>query len=214
MPFELPPLPYPMDALEPYISKETLEYHYGKHHAAYVNNLNKLVEGKPEASKSLEEIIKTSSGSVLNNAGQAWNHTFYWKSMRPASAGGPPGAPGGGPPGAPGAPLREELESAFGGVEKFREAFAAAAAAHFGSGWAWLCFCKKSRSLFLLQTHDGATPFRDNPNCAPLLTCDLWEHAYYIDRRNDRKSYLDAWWSVVNWDFANENLKKAMQGSD
>ncbi|CDI84493.1 superoxide dismutase, putative [Eimeria acervulina] len=198
MPFQLPPLPYAKDALEPHISKETLEYHYGKHHATYVNNLNRLTEGKDEASKSLEDLIKTASGGILNNAGQVYNHTFYWNSMKAGGGGSPTGL------------IAGEIEKSFSSFEAFKEQFSAAAAGHFGSGWVWLCYCGEQKKVVITQTHDGGVPFRDNSKCFPLLACDVWEHAYYIDRRNDRAAYVKAWWSLVNWDFANENLKKAM----
>lgn len=192
-------LPYARDALEPHITGETLDYHHGKHHAAYVNNLNRLVQGKDEANKSLEELVRTASGGIFNNAAQAWNHDFYWKSMKPG---------GGGPPTGP---IALKIDEAFGSFDKFKEQFSTAAAGHFGSGWVWLCYCQKSQKAVISQTHDAGNPLRESPGCVPLLTCDVWEHAYYIDRRNDRASYIKAWWSLVNWDFANDNLKKAAQ---
>ncbi|OEH78211.1 uncharacterized protein LOC34622358 [Cyclospora cayetanensis] len=199
MAFSLPPLPYTEEALEPHISKETLEFHHGKHHAAYVNNLNKLVQGKEDEKKSLEELIRTAAGGIFNNAAQAWNHAFYWKSMKPG---------GGGPPTGP---IASKIDEAFGNFDQFREQFSAAAAGHFGSGWVWLCYCKSKQKAVICQTHDAGNPMREAEGCVPLLTCDVWEHAYYIDRRNDRASYVKAWWSLVNWDFANENLKKATE---
>lgn len=198
MAFKLPPLPYGKDALEPHISKETVEFHYDKHHRTYVNNLNKLVEGKEEAKMSLDDLVKRASGGIFNNAGQAWNHDFYWKSMKPGGGGKPTG------------PVASKIDEAFGSFDKFKEEFSTAAGGHFGSGWVWLCYCTKSQRALICQTHDAGNPIRDSPGCQPLLTCDVWEHAYYIDRRNDRSSYVKAWWSLVNWDFANENLKKVL----
>ncbi|KAL8448474.1 hypothetical protein Emed_003808 [Eimeria media] len=200
MAFKLDPLPYDKKALEPHISAETLEFHHGKHHAAYVNNVNKLTEGKEEAKKSLLDLVLTASGGIYNNAAQAWNHTFYWKCMKPGGGGPPTGA------------VAKKIDEAFGSFDQFKEKFSEAASGHFGSGWVWLCYCKKSQKAVLTQTHDAGNPLRENgKDCIPLLTCDVWEHAYYIDRRNDRSSYIKAWWSLVNWDFANENLKKALE---
>jgi len=190
MSFTLPELPYNMDALEPHISKETLEYHYGKHHQTYVTNLNKLVEGTDNANKSLEEIILSSEGGLFNNAAQVWNHTFYWHSLAPNGG----GAPAGG--------LAAAIDKAFGSVDDFKKQFTDAAIGNFGSGWTWLV--KSGDKLEIVNTDDADTPLTDNKT--PLLTCDVWEHAYYIDYRNARPKYLEAYWNLVNWDFAAQNM--------
>lgn len=195
MAFQLPPLPYPKDALKPHISPETLDFHYGKHHAAYVTKLNGLVKGTDWESKSLDELLKKAEGPMFNNAAQIWNHTFYWKSMKPNGGGEPTGA------------IKAKIEEDFGSFEKFKTDFSAAAAGHFGSGWAWLLL-GGDRKLKIHQTHDAGNPIRDGGG-TPLLTCDVWEHAYYIDYRNDRAGYIKAWWNTINWDFANENLAAA-----
>jgi Fe-Mn family superoxide dismutase len=193
MAFELPPLPYAKDALAPHISAETLEYHYGKHHQAYVTNLNKLVEGKPEASKSLEEIIKSSEGGVFNNAAQIWNHTFYWKSMKPNGGGQPTGD------------LADAIKRDFGSFEKFAEEFTAAATTQFGSGWAWLVL-NADKKLAVTKTGNADLPLKHGHKA--LLTIDVWEHAYYIDFRNARPKYIETFLkSLANWDFAAANLK-------
>ncbi|PHJ21809.1 iron-containing superoxide dismutase [Cystoisospora suis] len=199
--FTLPQLPYPYDALSPYISAATLKVHHGKHHAAYISKLNGFIEGTSLASQTLEEIVKSSSGSIFNNAAQAWNHEFYFNSMKPASAGG-----GGQPVGR----LREEIERTFGSFERFKDEFSKAAAGHFGSGWAWLVWDRQHRKAAVEQTHDAGSPLT-NPNIVPLLCCDVWEHAYYLDRMNDRPAYIDGWWHVVNWEFADANLRKALE---
>jgi Fe-Mn family superoxide dismutase len=195
MAFELPPLPYPKDALEPHISKETLEYHHGKHHAAYVANLNKLIEGKPEASKSLEEIIAGSEigTGVFNNAAQVWNHTFYWSSMKPKGGGQPTGD------------LLAAINRDFGSFEKFKEEFANAGATQFGSGWAWLVL--QNGKLAVTKTPNADLPMKHGQKA--LLTMDVWEHAYYIDYRNARPKYIETFLNnLANWDFALENLKR------
>lgn len=192
MAFTLPDLPYDRKALAPHISEETLNFHYGKHHQAYVNNLNKLVDGTPNADKSLEEIIKTSGGGLFNNAAQVWNHTFYWHSMSPNGGGNPSGA------------LADALNNAFGSVDTFREKFTATAAGTFGSGWAWLVQ-NTDGSLEIVSTSNAGTPITEEQS--PLLTCDVWEHAYYLDYQNARPAYLKHWWELVNWDFAASNLK-------
>jgi Fe-Mn family superoxide dismutase len=181
-----------MDALKPHLSAETLEYHHGKHHAAYVNNLNNLIKGTPNESKSLEDIIKTApSGGLFNNAAQHFNHSFYWKSLA-AKAGGPPkGA------------VADAIKSAFGSFDEFKKKFTEAATTHFGSGWAWLVR-KPDGSLAIEATHDAGTPLTSANK--PVLTCDVWEHAYYIDYRNARPRYLEAFWNLANWEFASENL--------
>ncbi len=189
--FELPPLPYAMDALQPYISKETLEYHYGKHHLAYVNNLNNLVKETEFAAMPLEEIIMKSSGPVFNNAAQIWNHTFYWHSMTPKSAGEPKGA------------LAEAIKKKFGSFEEFKKIFSESGAKLFGSGWTWLAK-NADGELEILNESNAGLPMKSGKKA--LLTCDVWEHAYYIDYRNARPKYLENFWSIVNWDFASENF--------
>lgn len=192
MAFELPPLPYEKNALEPHISAETLEFHYGKHHQAYVTNLNNLVKGTEFEGKSLEDIVKSSSGGIFNNAAQIWNHTFYWHSMRPtAQASEPKGA------------LKDAIDKAFGSVDKFKEEFNKQAAGNFGSGWTWLVQ-RPDGSLAIVNTSNAATPITGSDK--PLFTADVWEHAYYIDYRNARPKYLEAFWNIVNWDFAAKNL--------
>ena len=193
MAFELPALPYSKDALAPHISAETLEYHHGKHHQAYVTNLNKLLEGKPEASKSLEEIIMSSDGGVFNNAAQVWNHTFYWNSMKPKGGGQPTGD------------LLAAINRDFGSFEKFKEEFSTAGATQFGSGWAWLVL--QNGKLAVTKTPNADLPMKHGQKA--LLTMDVWEHAYYIDFRNARPKYIETFLtSLANWDFAAENLKK------
>ena len=195
MAFTLPPLPYDKTALAPHISGETLDYHYGKHHQAYVTNLNKLVEGKPEASKSLEDIILSSEAGVFNNAAQIWNHTFYWQSMKPNGGGQPSGD------------LADAINRDFGSLDKFAEEFTAAATTQFGSGWAWLVL-GKDKKLAVTKTGNADLPMKHGQKA--LLTIDVWEHAYYIDFRNQRPKYIETFLkSLVNWDFALENLKKA-----
>lgn len=179
----LPPLPYARDALAPHISAETLDFHYGKHHQAYVNNLNGLIAGTEFATASLEEIVRRSSGPLFNNAAQVWNHTFYWESLAPS---------GGSPTGR----LAEALTATFGSLDEFRAAFNKVAMGTFGSGWAWLVQ-KPDGRLAIVSTSNAATPLTGEDR--PLLTCDVWEHAYYVDYRNARQAYLDAFWKVVNW---------------
>jgi superoxide dismutase, Fe-Mn family len=191
MAIELPPLPYEKNALEPHISAETLEYHYGKHHQAYVTNLNKLIEGTEFANAPLEEIIKKSSGGVFNNAAQIWNHTFYWNSMSPKGGGAPSGK------------LADAINKAFGSFDKFKEEFSKSAAGNFGSGWTWLVK-KTDGSVDIVNTSNAATPLTTADKA--LLTCDVWEHAYYIDFRNARPKYLEAFWNLVNWDFATSQM--------
>jgi Fe-Mn family superoxide dismutase len=191
MAFTLPPLPYAMDALAPHISQETLEYHYGKHHQAYVTNLNKAIEGTDLASLSLEDVIRKSSGGVFNNAAQVWNHTFYWNSLSPKGGGEPSGA------------LRQAIEAKWGSVDAFKAAFTQSAAGNFGSGWTWLVK-KTDGTLDIVNTSNAGTVV--NTADKALLTCDVWEHAYYIDYRNARPKYLENFWNLVNWDFAAANL--------
>ncbi len=194
MAFTLPPLPYAKDALAPHISAETLDFHHGKHHQAYVTKLNELVAGKPEESKSLEEIIKGAEpGPVFNNAAQVWNHTFYWSSMKPGGGGQPSGD------------LLAAITRDFGSFEKFKEEFTQAGITQFGSGWAWLV--EKDGKLAVTKTPNADLPMKHGQKA--LLTMDVWEHAYYIDYRNARPKYIDVFLtSLANWDFALENLKK------
>ncbi len=187
----LPALPYAMDALAPIISKETLEFHYGKHHQAYVTNLNNLIPGTEFESSSLEEIVKKSSGGIFNNAAQVWNHTFYWNSMAPNAGGEPTGK------------LADAINAKWGSVAAFKEAFNKSAAGNFGSGWTWLVK-KADGSLDIVNTSNAATPLTTTD--VALLTCDVWEHAYYIDYRNARPKYLESFWNLVNWSFAAKNL--------
>jgi Fe-Mn family superoxide dismutase len=194
MPFSLPPLPYDKNALAPHISAETLDFHYGKHHQAYVTNLNKLVEGKPEASKSLEDVILSSEGPVFNNAAQVHNHTFYWSCMKPNGGGEPAGD------------LADAIRRDFGSFAKFSEEFSNAAATQFGSGWAWLVL-GKDKKLAVTKTSNADLPTKHGQKA--LLTIDVWEHAYYIDYRNARPKYIEVFLkSLVNWDFALQNLQK------
>lgn len=192
MAFELPELPYAKDALEPHISAETLEFHYGKHHATYVTKLNGLVEGTDMAGQSLEDIVKSSSGGVFNNAAQIWNHTFYWHSLSPNGGGEPTGA------------IADAITAAFGSFEDFKAKFNDMAVNNFGSSWTWLVK-KADGSLDIVNTSNAGTPITED-GVTPLLTVDLWEHAYYIDYRNLRPKYLEGFWALVNWDFANQNL--------
>jgi len=191
MAFELPALPYATNRLVPYISEETLEFHHGKHHQTYVTNLNNLVPGTEFADLSLEEIILKSSGPIFNNAAQVWNHTFYWNSLTPNGGGEPTGV------------LADAINTAFGSFEKFKEEFSKCAVTTFGSGWAWLVK-NADGSLALVSTSNAGCPLTTGQT--PLLTCDVWEHAYYIDYRNARPAYLEAFWALVNWDFAAANL--------
>ena len=187
----LPPLPYALDALAPHISKETLEYHYGKHHQTYVTNLNNQIKGTDFAEKSLEEIIKTSSGGVFNNAAQVWNHTFYWNCMKPNGGGAPSGA------------TADAINAKWGSFDKFKEEFTKSSLANFGSGWTWLVK-KADGSVDIVNTSNAATPLTTTDK--PLLTCDVWEHAYYIDYRNARAKYVETFWGLVNWDFVAQNF--------
>lgn len=191
MTFSLPPLPYAMDALAPHISQETLEYHYGKHHNAYVVNLNKLIADTEFASMKLEEIIKTSSGGIFNNAAQVWNHTFYWHCLSPKGGDEPTGK------------LADAINKTFGSFAAFKEQFTQAAISTFGSGWAWLVADAQGQ-LKITSTSNAATPMTQGLNA--LLTCDVWEHAYYIDYRNARPNYVTAFWNLVNWEFVSEQF--------
>ncbi|RYM73429.1 superoxide dismutase [Fe] [Serratia liquefaciens] len=191
MSFELPALPYEKNALEPHISAETLEYHYGKHHNAYVVNLNNLLKGSEFEGLSLEAIIKASSGGIFNNAAQVWNHTFYWHCLSPQGGGEPQGK------------LAAAINQAFGSFTAFREQFSDTAVKNFGAGWTWLVK-KPDGSLAIVNTSNAATPLTGEDK--PLLTVDVWEHAYYIDYRNARPAYLENFWALVNWAFVEENL--------
>ncbi len=191
MAHELPPLPYDMKALAPHISEETLQYHYGKHHKGYFDKLNAGIKGTEFEDAALEDIVRKATGGLFNNAAQAWNHTFYWNSMSPNGGGKPAGA------------LAEALDKAFGSWDKFREQFTAKAAGLFGSGWTWLAK-KGDGSLVIMNGQNAETPLRTGET--PILTCDVWEHAYYIDYRNARPKYLEAYWELVNWEFAAKNF--------
>lgn len=191
MSFELPALPYEKNALEPHISAETLEYHYGKHHNTYVVNLNNLIKGTEFEGKSLEEIIKTSTGGIFNNAAQVWNHTFYWHCLSPKGGNAPTGA------------VAEAINKAFGSFDTFKEELTKSAIGNFGSGWTWLVK-KADGSLAIVNTSNAATPLTNGDK--PLLTVDVWEHAYYIDYRNARPKYLENFWALVNWEFVAKNL--------
>lgn len=192
MTFELPKLPYSLDALQPHLSKETLEYHYGKHHQAYVTNLNKLIAGGEFENSSLEDIILKSSGGIFNNAAQIWNHTFYWDSLSPKGGGKPHGK------------IAAAIDASFGSFDKFKEEFTLKATSLFGSGWAFLVQ-NAAGKLEIRQESNAGNPLTAKLN--PILTCDVWEHAYYIDYRNARPTYVEVFWKLVNWDFANQRLK-------
>ena len=192
MEHSLPPLPYALDALQPYISKETLEYHYGKHHQTYVTNLNNLIKATEFETLSLEDIIRKSSGGVFNNAAQVWNHTFYWHCLSPNGGGVPTG------------PLAAAIEAKWGSFEEFKKAFSQTAITTFGSGWGWLVKTADG-SLELVSTSNAGTPLTLAGKTA-LLTCDVWEHAYYIDYRNKRPDYVGAFWNLVNWEFVAANF--------
>lgn len=193
MPFTLPALPYEMSALAPYISQETLEYHYGKHHQAYVNNLNNLVPGTEFENATLEEIIQKAKGPIFNNAAQVWNHTFYWHSLSPEGGRAPTGA------------IAEAILKKYGSFDNFKTEFTKAATTLFGSGWTWLVQLADG-SVDIVNTSNADTPLT-HAGQKPLLTCDVWEHAYYIDVRNARPKYIENFWALVNWDFANKNLR-------
>ncbi|HLY07735.1 MAG TPA: Fe-Mn family superoxide dismutase [Planctomycetota bacterium] len=194
MAFELPALPYAMDALAPHLSKETLEYHYGKHHKTYVDKLNGFLPGTKYEKMSLEEIILSSGGEakIFNNAAQIWNHTFYWNGLSPKGGGEPKGA------------MADAIKKAFGGFGDFQKKFTDTTVNLFGSAWGWLVK-KSDGTLDIVGTKDAGNPMTDKH--VPLLTCDVWEHAYYIDYRNARPKYLESFWKLVNWDFVEKNLK-------
>jgi Fe-Mn family superoxide dismutase len=191
MTISLPDLPYAKDALTPHISEETLEFHYGKHHQTYVTKLNDAIAGTDFEGKDLEDIVKSSSGGVFNNSAQIWNHTFYWHSLSPNGGGEPTGA------------IKDAIDASFGSFDAFKEQFTASAVGNFGSGWTWLVK-NGDGSLAIVNTDDAETPL--TTDATPLLTLDVWEHAYYIDYRNVRPDYIAAYWNLVNWDFANANL--------
>lgn len=193
MAFELPELPYAKNALEPYISEETLEYHHGKHHATYVTKLNNLIPGTEFEGKSLEDIIKSSSGGVFNNSAQVWNHTFYWHTMSPNGGGEPTGS------------LGEAINAKWGSFDDFQKEFNEKAVGNFGSGWTWLVK-NSDGSLEIVNTSNAGTPITEGKT--PIITADVWEHAYYIDYRNARPKYLESFWKLVNWEFAAENFSK------
>ncbi|MGC7411297.1 superoxide dismutase [Fe] [Pandoraea pneumonica] len=191
MEHKLPELPYAIDALAPTISKETMEYHYGKHHQAYVTNLNNLIKGTEFENASLEDIIKKSSGGVFNNAAQVWNHTFFWNTLSPKGGGAPAGD------------LAKAIDAKFGSFDAFKETFSKSAVGNFGSGWTWLVK-KADGSVDIVNTSNAATPLTGTDK--PLITIDVWEHAYYIDYRNARPKFVEAFWNLVNWDFAAKNF--------
>lgn len=194
MTFKLAELPYKPDSLEPAISRETLDYHYNKHHAGYVKKLNDLVKDTSYENMSLKEVIKASEPgeNIFNNAAQVWNHTFYWNSMTPGNS-------------RPSKELGNQIDNSFGNMENLRQKFMEAASGQFGSGWAWL-ISNGDRSLSVVTTLNADTPIRQN--FEPLIVCDVWEHAYYIDYRNERPEYLAAFWELLNWDFADINFQK------
>ena len=188
---ELPKLPYAMDALEPFISKRTIEYHYGKHHQAYVNNLNNLIPGTEFENASLEDIIRKAAGGIFNNGAQVWNHTFYWNCLKPQGGGEPAGK------------LAEALARDFGSFGDFKEKFSKAGATLFGSGWAWLIL-KENGSLEIVQESNAGNPLRNGAK--PLLTLYVWEHAYYLDKQNARPDYIADFWNLVDWEQAAARL--------
>ncbi len=192
MAIELPELPYAMDALEPHISRETLEYHYGKHHQGYVNKLNAALPGSEFEDSSLERIVRNAGGSMFNNAAQIWNHSFYWSCLSPNGGGRPDGK------------LAQAIDQAFGGFDAFKTRFSRLAGSAFGSGWAWLVQEPDGR-LTITTTGNAGTPLTSDDRA--LLTCDVWEHAYYIDYRNARAGYIDAFWQLVNWPFVESNMR-------
>ena len=187
MAFELPPLPYPRDALAPHISAETLDFHHGKHHQTYVTNLNNLAKGTEFEAMALEDVVRKSQGGMFNNAAQIWNHTFYWNSLSPKGGGEPTGK------------LADAIRKAFGSFPEFKVKFSQAAIGTFGSGWAWLVQ-RPDGTLGIVSTSNAATPLTGADR--PLLTCDVWEHAYYIDYRNARAKYVETFWNLANWEFA------------
>ncbi len=192
MAFELPALPFAKDALVPHISEETLEYHYGKHHATYVATLNSLIDGTEFANMSLEDIIKKSSGPLFNNAAQVWNHSFYWNCLSPNGGGEPTGA------------LADAINAKFGSFDEFKKTFSTNCVGNFGSGWTWLVK-NAAGELEIVKTSNAGCPITED-GVTPLMTCDVWEHAYYIDYRNARPAYVEAYWNLVNWNFISSNF--------
>ena len=192
MAIELPPLPWARESLAPHISAETIDYHYGKHHQTYVTNLNNQIKGTEFENQDLVSIIKKAQGGVFNNAAQVWNHTFYWNSLSPKGGGEPSGK------------LADGIKKAFGGFSQFKEEFTKTAVGTFGSGWAWLVQ-RPDGNLGLVSTSNAATPITGTD--VPLLTCDVWEHAYYIDYRNARPKYIEAFWNLANYEFAANQMK-------
>ncbi len=197
MPLTLPELPYPREALEPHMSRETLEFHHGKHHQAYVDKANELIKGTPFEGMKIEDIIRKSSGKVFNNVAQVWNHTFFWHCLTPRQA-------------APAEALAAMLEKRFGSVEAFKKQFTEAAVNLFGSGWVWLVRTSDG-SLAIVSKQGAGNPLVSGHK--PLLACDVWEHAYYIDYRNARPEYLERFWRMVNWEFVARNLQKEFQAA-
>ncbi|MCB1072641.1 MAG: superoxide dismutase [Chlamydiales bacterium] len=193
MAFKQPQLPYDLKALAPFVSEEQMDYHYNKHHAAYFKNLNRLVEGKPEEGKDLDTVVKDSSGGIFNNAAQAWNHTFFWECMSPNGGGKPKGE------------LLTAIEKDFGSLDDFMKKFSDSAATLFGSGWAWLA-SDSSGKLEIMPLSNADTPLKYNKT--PILTLDVWEHAYYIDYRNERPRFIEQFRDVIHWDFAEKNYKE------
>lgn len=191
MEHKLPDLPYDKSALEPHISAETLDYHYGKHHQTYVTNLNNLIKGTEFEDSSLEDIVIKASGGLFNNAAQVWNHTFYWNCLSPNGGGVPSGA------------FANAINASFGSFDEFKTQFSQTAITTFGSGWAWLVK-NSDGSLALASTSNAGTPMTDGKT--PLLTCDVWEHAYYVDYRNARPKYVESFWNIVNWNFVSQNF--------
>ncbi len=192
----LPELPYANNALEPYISAETIAFHYGKHHQTYVTKLNELIKGTEFEDASLENIVKKSSGGIFNNAAQVWNHTFYWHGLKPNTSETPRGIPSSGK-------LAEAINAKWGSAEAFKTAFTQCAVTTFGAGWAWLVK-KEDGTLDIVSTSNAATPLTSNAK--PLLTCDVWEHAYYIDYRNARPDYVEKFWNIIDWGFVEKNF--------
>ena len=195
MKHNLPKLPYEFDALGPYISKETLEYHYGKHHQKYVDTLNELILGTPFEDMPLDDIVQNAAGAIFNNAAQTWNHNFYWNCLTPAQDSVNPSGE-----------LLSKINQDFGSFEKLKQKFEEDAETNFGSGWTWL-IKKRDGCIAILNASNADNPLRLHMGAVPLLTCDVWEHAYYIDYRNERPKYLDAFWKIVNWNFVGENFK-------
>jgi superoxide dismutase, Fe-Mn family len=191
MAFQLPELPYALNALEPFISQKTIEFHYGKHHQAYVTNLNNLVPGTEFENATLEDIVKKSTGGIFNNGAQVWNHTFYWNCLAPKAGGEPTGT------------VKDAIEVSFGSFADFKDKFTKAAATLFGSGWAWLVLTPQGK-LEIVQESNAGNPIKNG--LTPILTCDVWEHAYYLDKQNRRPDYIADFWNLVNWDAVKAKL--------